>query len=56
MRRSPKVTEVLPVLYLRCLSTGDFAPALEVFFGSDAGLSASTIQRVTEAWLQEHAD
>jgi transposase-like protein len=39
MRRSPKVTEVLPVLYLRGLSTGDFAPALEGFFGSDAGLS-----------------
>lgn len=56
MRRSPKVTEVLPVLYLRGLSTGDFAPALEVFFGSDAGLSASTIQRLTEAWQQEHAD
>lgn len=40
MRKSPKVTEVLPVLYLRGLSTGDFAPALEGFFGSDAGLSA----------------
>jgi hypothetical protein len=47
MRRSPKVTEVLPILYLRGLSTGDFAPALEGFFGSDAGLSASTVQRLT---------
>ena len=55
MRRSPKVTEVLPVLYLRGLSTGDFAPALAEFFGSDAGLSASTIQRLTEAWQAEHA-
>lgn len=54
MRRSPKVTEVLPVLYLRGLSTGDFAPALAEFFGSDAGLSASTIQRLTEAWQAEH--
>ena len=35
-RRSPKVGDVLPVLYLRGLSTGDFAPALEGFFGSDA--------------------
>ena len=43
MRRSPKVTEVLPVLYLRGLSTGDFAPALAGFLGTDAGLSASTI-------------
>ena len=49
MRRSPKVTEVLPILYLRGLSTGDFAPALEGFFGSAAGLSASTVQRLTEA-------
>jgi transposase-like protein len=53
MRRSPKVTEVLPVLYLRGLSTNDFAPALEGFFGSDAGLSPSTIQRLTETWRAE---
>src|SRR5690625_2963071 len=53
MRTSPKVTEVLPVLYLRGLSTGDFAPALEGFFGSDAGLSASTGNRLTEAWQAE---
>ena len=53
MRRSPKVTEVLPLLYLRGLSTNDFAPALEGFFGSAAGLSPSTIQRLTEAWRAE---
>ncbi len=53
-RRSPKVTEVLPVLYLRGLSTGDFAPALASFFGSEAGLSASTISRLTIAWQAEH--
>ncbi|HEV2369243.1 MAG TPA: IS256 family transposase [Acidimicrobiales bacterium] len=56
MRRSPKVTEVLPILYLRGLSTGDFAPALSEFFGSDAGLSASTVTRLTEAWQAEHAE
>ncbi|MCP5029978.1 MAG: IS256 family transposase [Actinomycetia bacterium] len=56
MRRSPKVTEVLPVLYLRGLSTGDFAPALAGFLGSDAGLSPSTISRLTEAWQAEHGD
>jgi putative transposase len=54
MRKSPKVTEVLPVLYLRGLSTGDFAPALGEFFGSAAGLSASTVQRLTESWQAEH--
>ena len=53
MRKSPKVTEVLPVLYLRGLSTGDFAPALGEFFGSGAGLSASTVARLTETWQDE---
>ena len=51
-RRSPKVTEVLPVLYLRGISTKDFEPALAEFFGSEAGLSASTIQRLTREWSQ----
>lgn len=55
MRRSAKVTEVLPLLYLRGLSCGDFAPALAEFFGTDAGLSASTIQRLTTDWRAEHA-
>lgn len=53
MRRSPKVTEVLPLLYLHGLSSGDFVPALEEFFGSKAGLSAATITRLTEQWQQE---
>ena len=53
-RRSPKVSEVLPILYLRGLSTGDFAPALADFFGADAGLSASTSSRLTMAWQAEH--
>ena len=53
-RRSPKVGDVLPVLYLRGLSTGDFAPALTEFFGSDAGLSASTITRLIETWSTEY--
>jgi putative transposase len=52
-RRSPKVTEVLPVLYLRGISSKDFVPALAEFFGSEAGLSASTIQRLTREWSQE---
>lgn len=53
-RRSPKVADVLPVLYLRGLSTGDFAPALCEFFGSDAGLSASSITRLLETWTEEY--
>ena len=53
MRRSPKVTEVLPLLYLHGLSSGDFVPALEEFFGSQAGLSAATITRLTQSWQAE---
>ena len=42
MRKSPKVTEVPPIPYLRGLSTGDSAPAFGEFFVTEAGLSAST--------------
>jgi len=52
--KSRKVTEVLPLLYLHGLSSKDFVPALEEFFGSSAGLSASAITRLTEMWQQEH--
>ena len=53
MRRSPKVSEILPLLYLHGLSSGDFVPALEEFFGSEAGLSAATIIRLTQQWQIE---
>ena len=54
-RRSPKVTEVLPILYLRGLSTGDFRPALEDLLGEDAsGLSSSTISRLCKEWEAHH--
>ena len=53
-RKSPKVSEVLPLLYLHGLSTGDFAPALGEFFGSAAGLSPSVITRLTTQWQDEH--
>ncbi|HUP70984.1 MAG TPA: IS256 family transposase [Acidimicrobiales bacterium] len=49
-RKSPKVTEVLPLMYLHGMSSGDFAPALEEFFGSAAGLSPSVITRLTKQW------
>jgi len=52
-RKSPRVAEVLPVLYLHGLSSSDFAPALEQFLGSDAGLSAATVTRLTTQWQGE---
>jgi hypothetical protein len=55
MRRSPKVAEVLPISYLRGLSTGDFRPALEGLLGEDAaGLSAINITRLTAYWEKEY--
>jgi putative transposase len=52
-RKSPKVAEVLPLMYLHGLSSGDFVPALEEFFGSAAGLSSSVIVRLTKQWQAE---
>jgi putative transposase len=52
-RKSPQVTEVLPLLYLHGLSTGDFGPALEQFLGTGAGLSPASITRLTGQWQDE---
>ena len=52
-RKSPKVAEVLPLMYLHGMSSGDFVPALEEFFGSAAGLAASVITRLTTDWQIE---
>ena len=52
-RKSPKVAEVLPLMYLHGMSSGDFVPALAGFFGSGAGLSASVITRLTTQWQAE---
>jgi transposase-like protein len=52
-RKTPRIDEVLPLLYLHGLSSGDFVPALGQFLGSSKGLSASTITRLTETWKTE---
>jgi hypothetical protein len=55
-RRSKSLEVLIPVLYLKGLSTGDFEEALAALVGKDApGLSASTIARLKEAWTEEHA-
>jgi transposase-like protein len=53
-RKSPKIAAVLPLLYLHGLSTGDFVAALEAFFGSGAGLSASVITRLVASWQADY--
>ena len=52
-RKSPQVAEVLPLLYLHGMSSGDFVPALEQFLGSAAGLSASTVTRLVAQWQDD---
>jgi transposase-like protein len=54
-RRSKSLEVLIPILYLKGISTGDFEDALIALLGRDAGgLSASTIGRLKEAWCEEH--
>ena len=55
MRRSPRLEEALPVLYLRGLSTGDFSEALKALLGPDAaGFSATSITRLLKTWQDDY--
>jgi putative transposase len=55
-RRSKSLEVLIPILYLKGISTGDFEEALVALLGKDAGgLSASTVGRLKEVWSQEHA-
>jgi putative transposase len=54
-RRSKSLEMLIPILYLKGVSTGDFEEALAALLGKDApGLSASTIARLKEVWVDEH--
>src|SRR4029079_5588345 len=52
-RKTPKINEVLPLLYLHGLSTSDFGPALGQFLGSSAGCSSWVITKRTKTWRAE---
>jgi len=55
LRRSKSLEELLPLLYLKGLSTGDFTDALSALLGPDApGLSAKTISRLKQQWVQDY--
>lgn len=55
LKRSGSVEEVLPWLYLKGVSTGDFGEALSSLLGANAaGLSSSTISRLKAKWVEEH--
>ena len=57
LKRSRSVEEVLPWLYLKGVSTGDFSEALAALLGPEAkGLSAATISRLKAKWRSEHKD
>ena len=54
IRRSKSIEELIPWLYLKGISTGDFSEALQALLGPDApGLSAATISRLKESWQGE---
>jgi len=55
LRRTRNIEELLPWLYLKGVSTGQFEEALAALLGTDApGLSATTVRRLTEVWQEEH--
>lgn len=55
LKRSTSIEEMLPWLYLKGLSTGDYGEALASLLGEDAsGLSAGTISRLKSDWIDEH--
>ena len=55
MRRVPSVDALIPVLYLKGISTGDFSEALEALLGPNAtGLSATNIVRLKEGWQKDY--
>jgi len=57
MRRVPALDNLIPVLYLKGISTGDFTDALSAILGENAkGLSASTVVRLKRQWEQEYKD
>jgi len=57
LRRTKSMEELLPWLYLKGVSTGDFSEALKALLGPDArGLSATTITRLKSTWEQEYED
>jgi transposase-like protein len=55
LKKSKSIEELIPWLYLRGISTGDFQEALQALLGEGAkGLSATTINRLTKIWEQEY--
>ena len=55
MRRSKSIETLLPILYLKGISTGDFSEALAALLGKDApGLSPTAIARLKDGWLDDY--
>jgi len=55
LKRAESIEELLPWLYLKGISTGDFREALASLLGKDArGLSPNTISRLKQDWTEEH--
>jgi putative transposase len=57
LRKTKSIEELIPWLYLKGVSTGDFSEALAALLGPDAkGLSATTVTRLKGLWEQEYQE
>ena len=53
-RRAPSIDTLIPILYLRGISTGDFGNVLESILGKGHGVSANTVMRLKKEWEDEY--
>ena len=56
LRRAPSIDTLIPWLYLKGVSTGDFSDALEAILGKGNGVSANTVSRLKKQWAQEYKE
>jgi transposase-like protein len=56
LRRAPSIDNLIPWLYLKGVSTGDFSDALEAILGKGNGVSAATVSHLKQKWAQEYQE
>lgn len=56
LRRSKDIEELIPLLYLKGISSGDFSEVLSKLVGREVSLSSNTVGRLKKEWLAEYGD